>query len=113
MDGDRRWSGLFPAEAVMRKAGMTLGYRIVEATQSCLLGQPGTSLRGHEFHYSTLEPKGALHYACTLSNADGEPIGQDGLMVGNTVALYSHLHFASLPEVVDGAHPCCTCLTNE
>ena len=105
-DGRRQeMVGLFPAEAVMRKAGMTLGYRIVEVTQSCLLGQPGTSLRGHEFHYSTLEPKGALHYACTLSNADGEPIGQDGLMVGNTVALYSHLHFASLPEVVTALIP--------
>lgn len=92
--------GLFPAETVMRKAGMTLGYRTVEVTQSCLLGQPGTSLRGHEFHYSLLEPKGQLHYACTLADAGGKLVGQDGLMVGNTLALYSHLHFASRPEVV-------------
>jgi len=101
-------AGVFPAEAVMRKAGLTLGYRTVEVTQPCLLGQPRTSLRGHEFHYSMLESKGSLHYACTLSDAEGKPIGQDGLMVGNTVALYSHLHFGSRPEVVtdllSGAH---------
>jgi len=92
--------GLFPAETVMRKAGMTLGYRTVEVTQSCLLGSAGTSLRGHEFHYSLLEPKGPLHYACTMSDAEGKVVGQDGLMVGNALALYSHLHFASRPEVV-------------
>lgn len=92
--------GLFPAETVMRKAGMTLGYRTVDVTHSCLLGPVGTSLRGHEFHYSLLEPKGPLRYACTLSDAEGRVVGQDGLMAGNTLALYSHLHFASRPEVV-------------
>ncbi len=94
--------GIFPAEAVMRKAGLTLGYRSVEVTQSCLLGRPGLRLRGHEFHYSALEPKSTLHYACTISDAEGKPIGQDGLMTRNTVALYSHLHFGSHPEVVRG-----------
>lgn len=91
--------GLFPTETVMRKAGMTLGYRTVEVTHSCLLGPAGTSLRGHEFHYSLLEPKGSLHYACTLADAEGKVVGQDGLMFGNALALYSHLHFASRPEV--------------
>lgn len=92
--------GLFPAETVMRKARMTLGYRSVAVTQLCLLGSPGTSVRGHEFHYSQLEPLGQLHYACTLSDAEGKLVGQDGLMARNTLALYSHLHFASRPEVV-------------
>ena len=97
--GRHEMVGILAAESVMRKSGMTLGYRMVEMTQSCLLGQAGTSLRGHEFHYSLLEPKGDLRYACNLSNADGEPVGRDGLMKGNTLALYSHLHFASHPEV--------------
>ncbi len=92
--------GLFPAEAVMRNAGMTLGYRSVQVTRPCLLGESGTSLRGHEFHYSVLEPTGRLHYACALSDAKGKLVGEDGLTVGNTVALYSHVHFASRPEVV-------------
>ncbi len=92
--------GVFPAEAVMRNTGMTLGYRSVEVTRPCLLGGSGASLRGHEFHYSVLEPKGQLHYACTLSDVQGKMVGEDGLMAGNTLALYSHLHFASRPEVV-------------
>ena len=92
--------GVVSAEAVMRKAGMTLGYRIVRLAAPCLLGPEGLVLRGHEFHYSLLEPTGDLQYACALSDADGKPVGSDGVMRRNTLALYSHQHFASCPEVV-------------
>ncbi len=91
--------GLFPAEAVMRKPGLTLGYRAVELSRPCILGKPGVIARGHEFHYSVLEPRGSLHYACSLTDAQGESKGQDGLVMGNTLALYTHLHFASQPQL--------------
>ena len=91
--------GLFPAEAVMRKSGLTLGYRTVELSQDCILGASGTTARGHEFHYSTLVPKGRLDYACALRDARGESKGSDGLVVGNILALYTHLHFASQPQI--------------
>jgi len=92
--------GVIPAEAVMRKSGMTLGYRTLRLAEPCLLGPEGTVLRGHEFHYSLLEPTGELQYACALADADGRPVGQDGVMRRNTLALYSHQHFGSCPEVV-------------
>jgi cobyrinic acid a,c-diamide synthase len=91
--------GLFPAEAIMRKQGLTLGYRMLECSQRCMLGEPGVMARGHEFHYSTLVPNGPLSYACTLADAQGRPRGQDGLISGNVLALYTHVHFASRPEV--------------
>lgn len=91
--------GLFPAEAVMQKPGLVLGYRTVECSQDCILGAAGTTARGHEFHYSTLVPKGKLDYACVLSDARGESKGSDGLIVGNVLALYAHLHFASQPQI--------------
>jgi cobyrinic acid a,c-diamide synthase len=91
--------GLFPAEAVMKKSGSTLGYRTVELSQDCILGASSTSARGHEFHYSTLVPKGRFNYACVLRDAQGNSKGQDGLSVGNTMALYTHLHFASQPQI--------------
>jgi cobyrinic acid a,c-diamide synthase len=93
--------GLFPAEAVMRKTGLTLGYRAVEASQSCILGDRGTVVRGHEFHYSTLSATGPLDYACLLRDARGESKGPDGLIKSNTLALYTHLHFASHPAVAE------------
>jgi cobyrinic acid a,c-diamide synthase len=91
--------GLFPAEAVMRKASLVLGYKTVECSQDCILGASGSTARGHEFHYSTLVPKGKLDYACALRDARGEPKGSDGLVVGNVLGLYAHLHFASRPQI--------------
>jgi len=91
--------GLFPAEAVMRKPGLTLGYRTLELSQGCILGASGATARGHEFHYSTLVPRGRLDYACALRDARGESKGSDGLVVGNTLALYTHVHFASQPQM--------------
>jgi cobyrinic acid a,c-diamide synthase len=91
--------GLFAAEAVMSKVSMTLGYRELRISQPCVLGEIGVTVRGHEFHYSLVEPKGRLQYACTLTDAQGKSKGQDGLVVGNTVGLYSHLHFASQPKI--------------
>ena len=91
--------GLFPAEAVMRKSGLTLGYRTVELSQGCILGATGSIARGHEFHYSTLVPRGSLNYACVLRDARGESRGSDGLVVGNALALYTHVHFASQPQM--------------
>ena len=91
--------GVFPAEAVMKKPGLTLGYRTVELSQDCILGASGAIARGHEFHYSTLVPKERLIYTCALRDAREEPKGLDGLVTGNVLALYTHLHFASQPQV--------------
>jgi cobyrinic acid a,c-diamide synthase len=93
--------GLFPAEAVMRKQGLTLGYRAVEATRPSILGDLATVARGHEFHYSTLARTGPLDYACLLRDARGEIKGPDGLMTRNTLGLYTHLHFKSSPAVAE------------
>lgn len=92
--------GLFPAEAVMKRPGLTLGYRELCLTRPCMLGDAGVTARGHEFHYSALVPAGPLEYACTLTDAKGVTRGQDGLIAGNTLALYTHLHFASRPALV-------------
>jgi cobyrinic acid a,c-diamide synthase len=91
--------GLFPAEAVMRKTGLILGYRTLELSQDCILGASGATARGHEFHYSTLVPRGTLEYACGLRDAREDAKGSDGLVVNNTLALYTHLHFASQPQM--------------
>jgi cobyrinic acid a,c-diamide synthase len=89
--------GLFPAEAVMKKSGLTLGYRTVELSQTCILGVSGVIARGHEFHCSRLVPRGPLDFACSLSDARGDSKGQDGLVLDNVLALYTHLHFAGQP----------------
>ncbi len=91
--------GLFPAEAVMRKPGLTLGYREIEITKPCPLGTSGIKARGHEFHYSSLTPTGPLEYVCSVTDAKGTMRSPDGLVKGNCVALYAHLHFGSQPDL--------------
>lgn len=91
--------GIFPAETVMRKQSLTLGYRTVECSRRCILGEVGVTARGHEFHYSTLVAREPLQYACALSDADGRSKGQDGLTKHNVLALYTHLHFAWQPRI--------------
>ena len=91
--------GIFPAETAMQKPGLTLGYRTVECSRRSILGDVGATARGHEFHYSTLVVNGPLQHACALSDAGGLSKGQDGLISGNVLALYTHLHFASRPTI--------------
>jgi cobyrinic acid a,c-diamide synthase len=94
--------GLFPAEAVMQKSSMTLGYRTMTCCRPCILGEAGMTARGHEFHYSMLVSRGPLDYACELRDAQGDWKGSDGLVLGNTLALYTHIHFASQPQLAVG-----------
>lgn len=91
--------GLFPAEAVMRRSSMTLGYRTVECLCDGLLGESGVTARGHEFHYSSVVQTGSVEYVCALRDAQGSPKGPDGLATENVLALYTHLHFSSNPQI--------------
>jgi cobyrinic acid a,c-diamide synthase len=91
--------GLFPGEAVMSRTSMTLGYRQVEIAKTCVIGEAGMKIRGHEFHYSTLSLRRTPEYSCATTDAAGDRRGQDGLLAGNVIALYTHLHFSSQPQL--------------
>ncbi|WP_342347083.1 cobyrinate a,c-diamide synthase [uncultured Nitrospira sp.] len=91
--------GVIPAETAMSRTTMTLGYRELTVTRGGPLGDEGVRIRGHEFHYSTLHPKGDLDYLGHLTDAQGRDRGGDGITVGNVIALYTHLHFSSHPHV--------------
>src|SRR2546426_1033372 len=98
--------GLFPGEAVMQRSGLIMGYRDLEVATPCVLGQPGLRARGHEFHYSSLKTHPSTDFACTVTDAQGRRKGQDGLMRGNVLALYTHLHFASQPHLARSLLAC-------
>ncbi|MGE0472539.1 MAG: cobyrinate a,c-diamide synthase [Nitrospirales bacterium] len=91
--------GVLPCDAVMSRTRMTLGYRELTLTRTGLLGEKGKRVRGHEFHYSHLENLGDVDYAGSMTDAQGNDRGGDGMIVNNGVALYTHLHFGSHPQV--------------
>ncbi len=89
---------LLPARTVMQTRRAALGYVTLRTMRPSPLGPAGTAARGHEFHYSRLEPLGPLEYAAELESTRGD-VRPDGLTAGNLWAGYAHLHFGSNPSL--------------
>jgi len=75
---------------------LTLGYRQATTRSPSPLGPAGTRLRGHEFHYSTVEPGGG---ALSLTGRFGS--GDGGFATGALLASYLHLHLGAAPELAE------------
>ncbi len=86
--------GLIPARVAMQPKFAALGYVTAVTEQETLLGPPETAIRGHEFHYSTLEAVGDVTYGVRIER-EGEPPRFDGIVRGGLLAGYAHHHFGS------------------
>ena len=75
---------------------LTLGYRRAHAGVDTPLAPAGTELRGHEFHYSSLEPEGD---ALTMFGRNGET--RAGFASPRLFASYLHLHLAADPHLAE------------
>src|SRR5216683_3056341 len=94
LDGHRQ-AGVLDAAAVMTDR-LTLGYRTAECRVRTPLGEPGTRLRGHEFHYSTVTPAGeALDVRGLLGS------GLAGFATPALLASYVHVHLAGQPHLAE------------
>lgn len=82
--------GVIDARASMT-AQLSLGYRGATFRRANPFGPAGTVVRGHEFHYSTIEPAGD---ALALSGASA-----GGWATPRLLASYLHLHLAGAPEL--------------
>ena len=92
LDG-KPMAGVFDAHAAMTSR-LTLGYRTATSMAPTPLGPVGTVLRGHEFHYSTTDPTGALF---ELTGRQGASTG--GFGGPRMVASYLHTHLGARPEL--------------
>ena len=90
----RAMVGALPAEGRMTDR-LTLGYRSATAVHDSPVAAAGSALRGHEFHYSTVEPAGD---ALRLSSRWGER--SDGFATANLLASYLHVHPGGDPAPV-------------
>jgi cobyrinic acid a,c-diamide synthase len=93
-------AGIIPAEVKMQQKLAALGYREAKALTDCLLMEEGEVIRGHEFHYSSLSKDGE-DYPHVYETKGLRGSGQEGYCLGNIMAGYTHVHFASNPKVVD------------
>jgi cobyrinic acid a,c-diamide synthase len=100
-----RWpmAGLLPGFARMSGKLAALGYRHATALRSNLLADPGESLRGHEFRYSSWVRDANVAddtAAWQVRGTRGDtPIDAVGYARGNLLASYLHVHFGQRPEL--------------
>jgi cobyrinic acid a,c-diamide synthase len=95
LDG-RPMCGVIDASARMTDR-LTLGYRDAEAQAESALLRSGWCLRGHEFHYSSVEPVAGPAPAWRLETAGRSHA--EGFVQGGVHASYLHTHWAATPEV--------------
>lgn len=108
LDGKRHeMVGLIPGEAVMRDRLQALGYVEVETQGTTLLGPPGLRFRGHQFRYSDFLVQADVDCLYAIRRRRGGEVLREGYRVGNTLASYVHVHWASNPLVAKGfVHAC-------
>jgi cobyrinic acid a,c-diamide synthase len=94
----RKMAGIIEADTLMT-GRLTLNYTDAECNGS-IFGK--MHLRGHEFHYSSIENiAGDSRFAYSMKKGKGVTGTQDGFIINdNSLAAYMHLHFANrkLPE---------------
>ncbi len=96
LDG-RKMCGVLDAEARMTDR-LSLGYREARALTDSPLAIRETVTRGHEFHYSAVEPQaGTLPGASPAWEFFGR--GEEGFVMDKVHASYLHTHWTATPEV--------------
>lgn len=88
-------AGVVPASAALTDR-LTLGYRTAVTRVDSPIGPAGTTVRGHEFHYSGTDPPGD---ALDLTGRHGS--GGGGFADRRMLASYLHVHTAGRPDLVE------------
>ena len=86
-------AGLVPLTTSFAKRKLHLGYRQLKP----LTGPWQQLLRGHEFHYSTIEAQGGSDPLFNAQDAAGNDLGSIGQRVGNVMGSYAHVISAAPP----------------
>jgi cobyrinic acid a,c-diamide synthase len=81
---------------ISAKGKLTIGYTELLTLEDSILSKKGEKIRGHEFHISF--PVEVKEEKFVFKNLRGKGIkdGYDGVKVQETLATYTHFHFASL-----------------
>lgn len=88
--------GALPIEIEQMKRPQGHGYVEGEVEAANPFLEPGTRLRGHEFHYSRTSSDSDLQTVLRLQRGTGLGGGRDGLCYRSVLASYTHLHALSI-----------------
>jgi len=92
--------GLLPHDFLMGKSPQGHGYTVLEVAAENPYFMPGTRLKGHEFHYSRLQPEPGPEATLAFRMTRGAGIcgHRDGFVYKNVLATYTHLHALGAPD---------------
>jgi cobyrinic acid a,c-diamide synthase len=93
--------GVFPVKTTMLPRRRALGYREVEFLEDSIIARRGETARGHEFHYSEMEPMPESVERIYRVKKSGHDLGLEGFRQNNCLASYLHLHFGSSPVLAE------------
>jgi len=101
--GEYPMVGLVPGKSIMERKLAGMGYVEAESITDNILSGAGNKIKGHEFHYSRLEPVSGeeFKYAFRLYRNRYRDTIPEGYAGGNILASYLHAHFASDPELAE------------
>ncbi len=94
-------AGCFNFKVQMSKRLRSLGYREITLKKDTIIGKKGDVLRGHEFHYSSIETQKPENQendildVYSVTSRAGQDLSLKGYQVNNTLGSYLHVHFGS------------------
>jgi cobyrinic acid a,c-diamide synthase len=93
-----------PIDFQLEKKPQGHGYTRLEVVQANPFYPVGTTLKGHEFHYSrvTRFDLNPTSLAFAMKRGTGIMDGKDGVCYKNIVATYTHVHATGTPEWAEG-----------
>jgi len=101
--------GIFPVRFGMSVKPQAHGYTIFKVDKENPFYDIGTTVKGHEFRYSTVLEWGGNEQDLVLKMNRGKGFAnqRDGLCYKNVLALYTHVHSSGTPEWAHGVAQRC------
>ena len=87
-----RMAGVLPADVRMCDRYQALDHVELRARDDALTADAGTTVRGHEFHYSEADVAPDATFAFDVKRGDGIVGKKDGLTEHRTLGTYAHVH---------------------
>ncbi|HSP64606.1 MAG TPA: cobyrinate a,c-diamide synthase, partial [Candidatus Deferrimicrobium sp.] len=95
-------ASLVPFDVALEAGLLHTGYRELRLAADSILGDAGTTLRGHEFHFARpLAGVPAGTHAYSVHDVEGEPLGCEGWSTPTMLASLVHLHFGQDPRLAE------------
>jgi cobyrinic acid a,c-diamide synthase len=83
-------TGLLGHATSFAKRKLHLGYRTARLLSDSVLGRKGTLVRGHEFHYASMESAGGDQSFAEVFDSEGRTLGQTGGRRGRVTGAFFH-----------------------